>query len=225
MTNYVVLCFDQYRYKSCYLFNDKLNYIGDSNYGHFDGGLVKYKSNFLTIGGGHYSRDKVYSNMKTELLKIDENKLFSLSIETDFKFTQGYSIYSFSLVTVESSDINEEYVLLIGGFNSSRVTPSYISRSDISPLRNVFKFNGTWFRFGKLNNPRTGHSLIHWNGAVYVIGGRNDLIDYEKYKTKIEIWNMKDSPEHFKTIENWPELNNWLDPHLFIVPDSFFPDR
>ena len=92
-------------------------------------------------------------------------------------------------------------------------------------MKNIFKFNGTWFPFGQLNKPRNSHNSIYWNGAVYVIGGRNDLIDDEKFKTKIEIWNMKDSPEHFKTIENWPELNDWLDPHLFIVSDSFFPDR
>ena len=44
-------------------------------------------------------------------------------------------------------------------------------------------------------------------------------------KTKIEIWNIKDSPDQFKSKENWPELFDWKRPHLFIVPDTFFPDH
>ena len=36
------------------------------------------------------------------------------------------------------------------------------------------------------------HNSIYWNGAVYVIGGSRD-------KTKIEIWNIKNSPDEFKT--------------------------
>ena len=28
-----------------------------------------------------------------------------------------------------------------------------------------------------------------------------------------------------QTTENWPELDNWMDPHLFMVPDSFFSDH
>ena len=43
-------------------------------------------------------------------------------------------------------------------------------------------------------------------------------------KTKIEIWNIKESPDQFKTKENWPELFGWAFPHLFIVPDSFLSD-
>ena len=51
-------------------------------------------------------------------MKIDENKNFSWSVvEPDFKFAPGGDIQFHSLVTVESSDINEEYVLLIGGSN------------------------------------------------------------------------------------------------------------
>ena len=88
-------------------------------------------------------------------------------------------------------------------------------------MQNIFKFNGTWFPFGQLKKPRHSHNSIYWDGAVYVIGGRNDLSDYI---TKIEKWNMNDSPEQFQTIENWPVLNNWLNPHLFIVPDSFLSD-
>ena len=85
----------------------------------------------------------------------------------------------------------------------------------------------SWFAFGKLNKPRGYHNSIYWNGAVYVIGGLHDYELYYNegdYNTKMEIWNIIDSPDKFKTKENWPELFNWYRPHLFIVPDSFFPD-
>ena len=36
---------------------------------------------------------------------------------------------------------------------------------------------------------------------------------------------MKDSPDQFITIGNWPEINNWVHSHLVIVPDSLFPDH
>ena len=36
-------------------------------------------------------------------------------LKPDFKFTKGKHIERHSLVTVEPSDINNEYVLLIGG--------------------------------------------------------------------------------------------------------------
>ena len=66
---------------------------------------------------------------------------------------------------------------------------------------------------------------------MYVIGGLYDLYHYNdrlklwKIQTKMEIWNIKDSPDQFKTKENWPELFKWNFPHLFIVPDSLFPDH
>ena len=115
ITNVVILCFD-YEHrdinkdcKSCFSFDGKLAYISDSNYEHYIGGLTKYKEGLLTVGG---------FNQKTEILKIDENKNFDWSVlEIDLKFTPGYRIFDHSLVTVESSDINEEYVLLIGGRN------------------------------------------------------------------------------------------------------------
>ena len=52
-----------------------------------------------------------------------------------------------------------------------------------------------------------------------------DIPEYNPEKTKMEIWNIKESPDKFKTTENWPELFGWSSPHLFIVPDSFFPDH
>ena len=110
-------------------------------------------------------------------------------------------------MTVPPSVINEEYVLLIGGENSSA----------------VFKFNLTWTNFGKLKKPRQDHNCIYWNEGVYVFGGLHDFGD--ENGTKTEIWKINDSPNEFKTSENWPELDNWSDPHLFIVPDSFFPEK
>ena len=75
----------------------------------------------------------------------------------------------------------------------------------------VFKFNGSWTYFGNLNKPRCAHSAIYWNGAVYVFGGEHGSTDDEDdYKTKMEIWKIEDSPDEFKTTENWPELNSWL---------------
>ena len=230
-TNVIILCFDYKHKKSCYSFDGTLNYIGDSNHKHQLGGLTKYKEGLLTVG------DSV--NQKTEILKMDENKNLRWSvIEPDFKFIQGDWIYDHSLVTVESRDVNEEYVLLIGGF------------SDQGIMNDIFKFNGTWFPFGQLNKPRCSHYSIYWNGAVYVIGGDSYVtggdstgeyrIDYDydsessysyiyddvEFKnTKMEIWNIKDSPDQFETKENWPELFGWAWPHLFIVRDSFFPDH
>ena len=206
-TNIVILCFDKLHQKSCYSFDGELTYIGDSNYHHSRGGLTKYKTNLLAVGG-------YKANQKTEIMKIDAHKTFSWSIvEPDFKFTRAKCIFGHSLVTVESSDNNEEYVLLIGG---------HIGRTRI--LKNVFKFNGTWFHFGEMMKTRAGHTSIYWNGAVYIIGGYSAHSTSKTTKTKTEIWNIRDSPNHFKTTENWPELFDWVLPHLFIVPDSFFPD-
>ena len=98
-------------------------------------------------------------------------------------------------------------------------------------LDSVFKFNGTWFSFGKLKGRRQFHNSIYWNGSVYVIGGTSSPTvmtgpfgEWPWAKTKIEIWDMNDSPDRFVTKENWPELFSRRKPHLFIVPDSFFPD-
>ena len=52
-----------------------------------------------------------------------------------------------------------------------------------------------------------------------------DIPEYNPEKTKMEIWNVKESPDQFKTTENWPELFGWRWPNLFIVSDSFFPDH
>ena len=216
----VILCFDVIHQRSCYSFDGKLTYIVDSHYGHlFGGGLVKYKGNLLTVGGAFISDNKLtYRNQQTEILRREDKKFRWSIIEPFFKFTQGEHISGHSLVTVESSDITKEYVLLLGGIDKG------------IKLESVFKFNGTWFPFGKLNKPRYYHNAIYWNGAIYVIGGWQSGLPHENNyfshkNTKIEIWNIKDSPDQFKTKENWPELFKWERPHLFIVPDSFFPDH
>ena len=169
----------------------------------------------MVVGG-------LYTNQKTEIMKIDANKTFSWSIvDPDFEFTPSKWISDHSLVTVEASDINEEYVLLIGGL--IRTEYDFKTAQD-----KVFKFNGTWFPFGKMKKSRMDHTSIYWNGAVYITGGRTDGIRSssrsKSVKTKTEIWNIRDSPNHFKTTETWPVLFDWELPHLFIVPDSFFPD-
>ena len=210
--NFVILCSNVTNAKSCYSFNGELTNIGDSNYGHIYGGLTKYNENLLTVGGYWQSGGYIYGNQNTEILRMDESKSTNLSVvELDFKFTPGKYIIGISLVTVESTVVNEEYVLLFGGKDDNRIQ-----------LETVFKFNGSWFPFGQWNKPRIRHNSIYWNGAVYVIGGIYNSVDT---KTKMEIWNINDSPDQFKTTENWPELFFWEKPHLFIVPDSYFPDH
>ena len=248
--NVVILCFGLSNEKSCYSFDGQLTHFGDSNYEHLYGGLTKYNGGLLTLGGGSFGdgfgsssygfdgqsyymdpyimEDSYFSqlelpstgfrgNRRTEILKINESKTTSWSVvELEFEFTPGEYIRDHSLVTIESSDINEEYVLLIGGWRDE----SLMKFERV--FDKVFKFNGTWFPFGQLNKPRIYHNSIYWNGAVYVIGGRYNYVDTE---TKMEIWNINNSPDQFKTKENWPELFAWDYPHLFIVPDSYFPDN
>ena len=115
-TNVVILCFLRsfnsyfHHEKSCYSFDGKLDYIGDSNYGHGGDGLTKYKEGLLTVGDAN--------NQKTEIMKMDENKNFSWSVaEPDFEFGPGEGIAGHSLVTIPTTNINEEYVLLIGGYS------------------------------------------------------------------------------------------------------------
>ena len=212
--------------KSCYLFDGELTYIGDSHYEHVVGALTKFNGKLLSVGGKYlsnlddfedYADIEEIGNQKTEILTRDENQNFSWSlVEQDFEFTEGDFIYHHSLVTVESSDINQEYVLLIGGFNEW-----------YHAIKSVFKFNRTWSLFGQLKKPRCNHNSIYWNGAVYVIGGTvtNETYEFLKdEKNKIEIWNVKSSPDKFKTIANWPELYDWKRSILFVIPDSFFPD-
>ena len=130
--NMVILCFDFHRPKSCYSFDGQLTHIGDSNYEHYQSGLTKYHESLLTVGGGYFNSGYYSGNQKTEILEIDENKNFSWSLtERNFKFSRGESISDHSLVTVESSEINEEYILLIGGIYD-----------EFNELGNVFKFNG-----------------------------------------------------------------------------------
>ena len=57
--NVVVLCFDAYHQRSCYSFDGNSigkisnKTIGDSNFHHYLGGLIKYKRSLLTVGGGY----------------------------------------------------------------------------------------------------------------------------------------------------------------------------
>ena len=139
-------------------------------------------------------------------------------------------IIGHSLLTIPSSDIHEEYILLIGGvrFIMNSIVREFTAKNDFlyhSISSMVSKFNGTWYNFGKLRKPRYNHNCIYWNGAVYVIGGKYNYSDLDDdLQTKIEIWKIDDSPDQFISYENWPLLFDWRSPHLFIVPDTFFPD-
>ena len=156
-------------------------------------------------------------------MKITKNGTFiwsdvvGITLIDVWGFYHPLNLFLHSLVNVPS-DINEEYVLLIGGIVE-------INQKVMGIQTAVFKFTGSWSHFGKLNKPRVFHNSIYWNGAVYIFGGvySRDVDDAEK--TKMEIWKIEDSPDEFKTSENWPELDEWYNPHLFIVPDSFFPDK
>ena len=177
--------------------------------------MIKYKRNLVTVGGSR--------NQKTEILERNGNgKYIWSSIEPDFEFTERKTIDSHSLVNIKSSDMNEEYILLSGGMNYDYGLPVQI-------MDHVYKFNGTWHPFGQLRRPRTRHSSIFWNGAVYFIGGYYVFQDWrtvdENSRVRMEIWKIPDLPDRFETTENWPELFNWDSPHLFIVQDSFFPDH
>ena len=48
---------------------------------------------------------------------------------------------------------------------------------------------------------------------------------FDQWVTRTIRPNITDSKDQFKAKENWPELFHWRWPHLFIVPDSFFPDH
>ena len=202
-TNFVIICFDKKRSKSCYSFDGELTKIGDSNAGHWFGGLANYKNHLVTVGG--------LGNKITEIMERKRNGAYTWSVvEQDFEFNKKEELSHHSLVSIPSSQTCEEYVLLIGGTGGT------------DAQNNVFKSNGTWFNFGTLNKPRSDHNSIYWNGAVYVIGGRHKA---NKKRTKIEIWDIANSPGVFNSSENWPDLLDWANPHLFIVSDSFFPDQ
>ena len=210
----VILCFpktttmhfsDDMEYSACFLFDGKITYIGQTNFRHFQGTLTQYKKNLIAIGDD-------LESYKTEIMERQANGSFIWSeVKYDFKFPYE-KLDDFFLTKIPATDFYEEYVLLTGG---------KIGFMDDTHVKNVFKFNGSWFDFGELKKPRGSHSSIYWNGAVYIIGGFGGFDDD---KRKIEIWKIEESPDQFRSSENWPELYTWLDPHLFVVPDSFFPN-
>ena len=146
------------------------------------------------------------NNQKTEILRRDINESFSWSVvDPDFKFTEVNQIKGHSLVTVKSSDINEEYVLLIGGFGKAHYSTSYVTT--------IFKFNGTWSSFGHLNKPRVYSNSIYWNKAVYVIGG-----GYREYHQCVyEGEKLHRNIDDLLTIEHELTINDFLKP-LFPSP-------
>ena len=239
--NVVILCSSQNYQRSCFVFdNVNLTYIGDSKFKHFMGGLTAYRnkegfqidSRWVALSANHSAASNYQfetpskllavgglNTQKTEIIKRNKYGFLWSTSNPDFNFVPGRYIIHHSLVTFESADSNKEYVLLIGGLSD-----------DYVPLKKVFKFDGEWHQFGELKKPRSMHSSIYWNGMVYVIGGNPRYMlpynrDFRVNGTKTEIWNIKDSPGEFKTTDNFPELLDWIRPHLFVIPDSFFPDH
>ena len=49
-TNVVILCFGLSHGESCYSYDGKMTYIGDSNYSHYLGGLTRYRGSLFTVG-------------------------------------------------------------------------------------------------------------------------------------------------------------------------------
>ena len=86
--------------------------FGKSTYEHYWGELAKYKAYIfrllLIVGGNSLVEQHDFDgNQKTEILKID--------VQNFTRFTRGKTISGHYLVTIESSYINGEYVLVIGG--------------------------------------------------------------------------------------------------------------
>ena len=102
----------------CFSYDDdvpgKLTEITESNFGHWTGGLTRYKENLITVGGMGWSA----SHQKTEIMGRNKNGNFTWSvIESDFIFTPSQKITYHSLITIPNSYKNENYVLLIGGLD------------------------------------------------------------------------------------------------------------
>ena len=109
--NIVILCFPYNNAKSCYSYDGKIKHLGDSNFYHNRGGLTKYRSNLLTVGG---------NDIKTELMERKKNGSYIWSeAESDAIFSQYEYIHGHSLVTIPSHGINDEYILLIGGIKAN----------------------------------------------------------------------------------------------------------
>ena len=179
-----------------------------------------YKQNLLTVGGTPKQSCPFkcrYKNHTTEILERNsDGKYIWSTVDPDFKFTNRGIMQGHSLVNIKSSDMTEEFILLSGGYDDD----------NNKFMELVYKFNGIWHLFGQLRRPRGQHNSIYWNGAVYFIGGVHDYSELdEDFRVRMEIWKIQDFPDRFETTENWPKLFKWEKPHLFIVPDSFFPDH
>ena len=150
----VILCFpktttmhfsDDMEYSACFLFDGKITYIGQTNFRHFQGTLTQYKKNLIAIGDNRQS-------YKTEIMERQANgSLIWSEVKYDFKLPYE-KLTDFSLITIPATDFSEEYVLLTGGM---------VGYMDNTPLKNVFKFNGSWFDFGELKKLRGSHSSFY----------------------------------------------------------------
>ena len=89
----VILCFGDSVYstdsKSCYTFDGKTNYIGDTNYVHYRGGLTNYKEKLIVVGGvTTFINDH---SQGSELMERRKNDIFIWSVvEPNFQFERSY---------------------------------------------------------------------------------------------------------------------------------------
>ena len=213
---FVLLCFDAYHDKNCYKYEaDELTHFADAAYGHYHARLGKYRDQLITVGD--------YANhQKTEILDRSDNEQYKWTLGSNTKFSSTGKIYDYSMVNIPQIGFQEEFLLLIGGEYSGGV---YSDR--------VYKFNGKWSFFGRLQKKRAFHSSVFLNGKVLIIGGQSwgqsgdqswGIIseDHRKW-LKTEIWDS--SKSHFETESTWPELNYWTSYSnlVFIIPDFINP--
>ena len=200
----VLLCFDYNQKRTCHQYDDgELTHFADTKDDHWLASLGKYKDLLITVGDSD-------DNQKTEILHGPFNKgEYGWTFGRNYKFSQTGVIYAYSMVNIPQMGYNEEYLLLIGGKHS---TDNYSDK--------IYKYNGNWRFFGKLQKTRAYHESVLLNGRVITIGGKENN-DNQWIKT--ETWDM--SKSKFETESTWPELNNWVSDsnYVFIIPDYINP--
>ena len=200
----VLICFDAYHRKNCYQYDDdELTHFADANEDHYSARLGKYKDQLITVG--------YWYNEKTEILDRSYNGVYKWTLGPNYNFSPTGKIYQYSMVNVPQMGFNEEYLLLIGGYDGSG-SGGYIDK--------VHKFNGKWSFFGNLQKTRAYHGSVFLNGRVFIIGG---FENYDNRWMKTETWDS--SKSRFETEPTWPELNSWYTDsnHVFIIPDYTNP--
>ena len=197
----VLLCFDGYHEKNCFQYDDDgLTHFADAKENHYLAKLGKYKDQLVTVGD-------LEGHDKTEILERTFYGKYKWTFGPNYNFSPSGVISSYSMVNVPQTELNEEYLLLIGGKYSLAGKPEVYSDQ-------VHKYNGKWSFFGSLQQKRASHGSVFLNGRVMIIGGMGHYNQWMKTET----WDS--SKSRFGTESTWPALNHWsTSNHLFITPD------